>query len=522
MIPKFGFDFADPYYEFGNVKFAFRICTLRNVYGIDPEQTSQEEREDGLKIEARGLRFAGGQRRCAGRLVAEIWRDDEGIRFKAEAEHDEIIKGITILIRGLAAPVEEEHIYKWPHPESDAPPFPEVETKDGGTACIMPATTELRFRRWAIYKEYSGNWVLNLSEDSPYPKRRKHVSGSEWVLVRNRPASENLARWYEMLERETGLRPWDERDDVPAWMREVSLVLHMHCESWTGYVFNTFERQMEILRWIGERIDGRHVLVYLPGWDGRYYWDYPIYKPSQACGGSEGLRRLVDGAHQLGMHVVPMFGLIGSNYEHTKSLGIEQAACHNAYDQEEICDWTEWDEDLATDPIWQPLNVGEETFRKYLLERIAWVTDTFGVDGAMLDITTWLPHDPRYDLLAGLKQLVSELHSRYEDFLIFGENWSELHIPFVPLFQDSMRVPDDHPFHRYCRRTAHLFHGAPGTGSNGVFESGYSPYQRPSPDDRTIPTLAVVQDTLPEHSDEVEAVIQGAGQWGERWTKADS
>jgi len=356
-----------------------------------------------------------------------------------------------------------------------------------------------------------------MSEDEEYTERSQKMEGSEWILIHNPAPGAVSARWYKLVEKERGLESWDKREDVPAWLRQVSLVLNMHCEGWTGYVFNTFDRQLEILHWIAERIEGRHLLVYLAGWDGRYYWNYPIYKPSRACGDTEGLKRLVDGAHQLGIHVIPMFGLIASNYRNTQKLGFQQAACRTTYDLEEICDWTEWDEDLSTDLIWQPLNVGEDKFREHLFNKICWVTDTFSTDGVILDISGWLPQDPRHNILEGLKTLVEGLHARYKDFLIFGEMGSEFHMSLIPLFHSMANLPADHPFYRYCRTFYHLGIGAPGRGSTGVYEFGVCPYVRPRSDHPAIPTLGLVDDTLPQHSKEVEAVIKVAKDWARRW-----
>jgi len=518
-IQKFSFDFRDQYFDFDGLQFAFRVCTMENVYGPDPEKTRITSQEMGIRVEAKWLQFAGGQRKCPGHLIANLWKDGGELMLKVEAEHQEIIKGITILIRGLAAPVDEERIESWPRHVlvGSEPPFGQIKTVEGGTAAMMPTTTKFRFRRWAVYHEYSGYWVFNMSEDEECTKRCQKMDGSEWVIVRNPILGAMNNRWYKLIERERGLKPWKERADVPTWLRQVSLVLNMHCEGWTGYVFNTFNRQLEILRWIAERIEGKHVLVYLAGWDGRYYWNYPVYEPSKACGGAEGFKRLMDGAHQLGIHVIPMFSLIASNYKKTKKLGFQQATCRTVYDYEEICDWTEWDEDLSTDPIWQSLNVGEARFREYLLNRIYWVTDTFDTDGVVLDISGWMPRDPQHNLLEGLKILIENLHARYREFLIFGEYGCELHMPLIPIFHSMAHLEADHPFYRYCRTAYHLSIGAPGRGSTGVHEQGVNPYQRPCADKPAIPTLGIVGDTLSQHANEIEAVIRVAKDWAKRW-----
>ena len=129
----------------------------------------------------------------------------------------------------------------------------------------------------------------------------------------------------------------------------------------------------------------------------------------------------------------------------------------------------------------------------------------------------WLPQDPRHNILEGLKTLVEGLHARYKDFLIFGEMGSEFHMSVIPLFHSMANLPADHPFYRYCRTFYHLVIGAPGRGSTGVHESGVCPYVRPRSDHPAIPTLGLVDDTLPQHSKEVEAVIKVAKDWARRW-----
>jgi hypothetical protein len=66
---------------------------------------------------------------------------------------------------------------------------------------------------------------------------------------------------------------------VPDWLRKTALVVTLHGMHYTGYVFNDYARMLAILRWMATRIAAERVLVFLASWDGRYYWDYPIYSP---------------------------------------------------------------------------------------------------------------------------------------------------------------------------------------------------------------------------------------------------
>ena len=130
MIQKFSFDFKDRYFDFDGVSFAFRISTLENVYGPDPDQTNQ------VKV----------------------------------------------------------------------PGFAHVDTAAGGTASLIPTEITPRSRRWAVYQEYSGHWVLNLSEDAAYTRRSGRMKGTAWALVRNSDPKTMRDRWYSMLERDSDLR----------------------------------------------------------------------------------------------------------------------------------------------------------------------------------------------------------------------------------------------------------------------------------------------------------------------------
>ena len=88
-----------------------------------------------------------------------------------------------------------------------------------------------------------------------------------------------------------GLVPWEERADVPAWAREIALCLTLHGMHWTGAIFNTYDQMLDAIRFVTDRIDGRHVLAYLPGWEGRYYWQYGDYRPEPRLGGADGFAR---------------------------------------------------------------------------------------------------------------------------------------------------------------------------------------------------------------------------------------
>ena len=70
---------------------------------------------------------------------------------------------------------------------------------------------------------------------------------------------------------------------------------------------------LKILQWVATQIPAENVLVFLAAWDGRYYWNYPIYKADPRMGGEEGLRNLIQKGQALGFRFMPMFGMNSAN-----------------------------------------------------------------------------------------------------------------------------------------------------------------------------------------------------------------
>ena len=81
---------------------------------------------------------------------------------------------------------------------------------------------------------------------------------------------------------------------------------------------------LENLKKICEQVEGRRVLAYLPGWEGRYYWKYGNYSPDERMGGKEGFLKLCQGAKELGVHVMPMFGIniVGTHFDNYEEWGL--------------------------------------------------------------------------------------------------------------------------------------------------------------------------------------------------------
>jgi len=253
------------------------------------------------------------------------------------------------------------------------------------------------------------------------------------------------------------------------------------------------------------------VLVFLPAWDGRYYWDYPEYRAAARLGGETELRRLIHDGKRLGYRFVPMFGANTANRRSPAFARFADAATSKIDDDRMDLNWVDWDNDRHQDGWAAYLNLGVESWRRWLTDRIAAAIDTYDIDGYFLDIVGGWVNNPRADMHEGVRRLVGELRQRYPRVLPCGEFHYDALLELIPLYH--VYATHAVPFARFF---SHLSHPAPGRGSSGVHESGFSPF-----DPRTLalarregllPTLSVVDDTFTAHQQEMSAVIREARQ----------
>ena len=256
-------------------------------------------------------------------------------------------------------------------------------------------------------------------------------------------------------------------------------------------------------------------MAFLPAWDGRYYYNYPLYEPSERLGGKAGLKQLVEQAHGMGVKVVPMLGANVGNLEYVEKLGLRDAVLQNAWGQEARLHWIDWDYDLAPENNLVVLNLGHPKFRNYLIERASQLVSEFDVDGIFLDITFLWENDSRYSPYEGTLAWAQEMRRRHPHILLFGENSYDLLWAVFPIFHEE-QGPTGHAgaLHRYARQTYYLAHPSPGSGSGGVHEGAwhYRGWKWNVPE-LTIPALSVVEDSITTHARATEAVIARARRW---------
>jgi hypothetical protein len=154
------------------------------------------------------------------------------------------------------------------------------------------------------------------------------------------------------------------------------------------------------------------------------------------------------------------------------------------------------------------MNLGADAWRTHLEERIAETIERYQVDAYFLDIVGGHVNSTNGDMHEGTRRLVHNLHEQFPNVAPVGEMpYDALH-GFIPMYQAGFSPR----WLKYSRYYQHLSSPAPGRGSSGVHESGFSKFDAStlnlSPN--RIPTLQVVEDTFTKHRAEMEGIIAQA------------
>ncbi len=529
-VHRLSFRFGDVFMEFKGFQLAFRVYTMHNVYTLHKPKV--EKYHDKMKVKSREYAYAGGQKKCSGLFEATLVEDEGSVLIEARAEHDEVIKCYGILLKDLEYGKILDTDWSFKDPEGvivfsypwiwlsmtrylPSPIF-FIEHLGKEYTFALSLDDKVRPKRFRVVN-HGRKLELALFHEEDARLMSTHLESPPWRIGRTKKPELVIEERMKLMEEKWGLKPWEIRDDVPSWARRVCLVVNLHFKHWTGYAFNTYKTAAEALNWIAERISGENVLVYMPGWDGRYYYDYPIMEPDPELGGKEGFKQLIEHAHSLGMHVVPMTSAVAVGFSHIEKLGFKDAIVMDKYGNRLYENWVDWDEDGERDNIWYPVNLGHPAVKKYFIDKISSLIDEYQVDGIFLDICHFYENDPRYSFYEGLRDIIASLLSKYKGkILIMGECWYDALLPIIPMTHSHNLMPKNWPYFylKYARMTYHLSWPAPGSGSTGVHEKGFGKFELPRLDAEIIPTLTIVDDTLTKYRDQAEKVIEIAKEWG--------
>lgn len=538
-IFELSYDPRDPLYDLPGlpgVRWGLQIFTVNNLYGLDPAQVTLGE--DGMHLHCAGLSWGGQQQKSAGTVDVRISRDGNAYVWHIEATHAEPLKVIKLMLWGL--PNEAIH-QGWWQPTSTVS-YPAVPTQfapvgwnypwrewltpwacagqTDGSPHVVVSLRDSHVRAKRLYTHlppYSDHQpVVEVIYEEDAARWGSHIATCDMRLMVTNSRAEVDAEFAAHLaytEKAYNLQSWETRADVPDWMRDIKLVLNLHGQHWTGYVFNTFDQMGENLREITKHVPGKHILGYIPGFEGRYYYAYPHYRPGEAMGGDAGFRRLMQTAQSLGVRLMPMFGMHGANVQvypdYRRSTFVTRTDSAIAF-----VNFPDWDTDRFGEDDQVFLNPGEPTFRAHLLEQVSAIVRDYGVSGVFLDTSGCWFNDPRHNLFEGYRTLIADLRARHPDLLIAGEGWFDALLSVLPVNQSWLRTDRNFIYPQllanYGRALGHLAEGAPGPVSTGVHEGGFRYKHDGAATPGHIPSVGIVDDTLNRYGDELIALCKAA------------
>lgn len=531
--PQFwSFDNQDPRFQVAEYTLSFQVYTLganENTYGLDKNSIARRQEGDSWVITAKQLAWPGQQMTSPGTFEARCVRQANRLSLQMRATAGEKVRGIKVRLHNLPKGMigqtgweVEPHFtevpetavnFNYPEYQGGMPVWFLRHAGDQGIS-FASMDHEPRPKRFIIYPSEGEGLTAELLVDESGHKLSQSFTAPDWIIERNTTISTAINARAELLERQAGLKPWEQRQDVPAWTREVTLVATLHGMHWSGYIFNDYARMLERVRWVTDRIPGRKVMFFLPGWEGRYYRQYGDSRPEPRMGGAEGFRRLIHGIHERGAHAMAMFSgnypSPGLPHYEEYAKGSEMHALPGNLRWSDMRGYVvDWGEIRAGATGGLPLNPGAPGWRDWLTAQISSLNRAYGLDGTFLDTQPSGDNTTDYSPLEGLRSIADRLRAEKEDLLLATESWFDLSLPIIPTSQ----TPDGpgHWSRRYQRRWAHLSMGEPSRGSTGVHELGHLPYQpeqlRALYDWRTV---AFVEDTVERAPDKVEAVLNEA------------
>ncbi len=526
-MQQLSYDPNDPWFDIDGWEIAAQVITFDNIYGLDGDVATVARQGGRTVISCPRLTWAGGQERCGGSARIEVSRTDDGIETVVSAQHAEKVRCVKLLVRGL--PPGDVTGAFWgrsqlgsggvvlSYPTPLHTPLVFLSQPNGEHVYFQSLDDRVRAKRFAFY-ERDGAVVAELIFEELATEMTSSVTTPPWRIGRTGESGAIAEAHRLHVERAYNLQPWESRSDVPDWARQIALVLALHGMHWSGRVFNTYDSMLDALRWTAERIEGRRVLAFLPGWEGRYYWQYGDYRPDLRLCGEDGFRRLADGARELGVKLMPMFG---ANCVNSGLPGFDRwgrlALMRSASGMEFQGNRPDWDTSRAHDPGWQAwLNPGAPSWRSRLVGQISGLVERYELPAVFLDTQHVWVNDPQHSVYDGLLALRDELKARFPDLLVAGEGWYDALAAVTAVAQ--VGAPQQWPevFSAYSRTFLHLSAGDPGRGSTGVHELGHNPFRRAPEAPYWWPTLTVVDGTIERAPERVEEVIQQAKRYAEQ------
>lgn len=532
-VMKMSFDFPEPSVEFAGYLFGFRVYTFENVYGLDQSQMSVELKADSLELRCSQLVWAGGQQKAPGRLTASLKKHGPYVQWTVRAEAPHRVKSVATIVRGVPRgkicnalgkffdPQDGEVLLGYPFAAGGLfgnnaamgmeTPLAIIESSEKQIFFISSLDDKVRAKRFYFQPGEKGYRTELVFEKEGW-LNEKTIETPPWRIGRAASVEEAARLHCEHLEKVYHLPAWETREDVPSWLRETALAITLHGMSWHGYIFNDYARMLTTLEWIATQIPAQRVLAFIAAWDGRYYWNYPLFQPDDRLGGEAGFRGLIQGGQKLGFKMMPMFGANAAHQHLDMYSRIADAATQQIDGDHFDLNYVDWDNDRHNEGGQSYMNLGVDSWREWLTGRIAEIIEKYKADAYFLDIVGGWVNNTKADMHEGTRRLVADLRAKYPHVVVCGEMPYDALYEFIPLYHVFAQPAYPLAQRRYARAFQHLSHPAPGRGSSGVHEWGFSRFDAKtlSLSEFQIPTLNIVDDTFDQYRDLMSAIIKKA------------
>jgi hypothetical protein len=518
------------------------------IYTTEPTYYEpQEWRADGDSFHCARLLYGDtGEKRAATDSSVTVRSLPAGhgrIRLQISCRHERAVKGIKLTLNvpymPMLAPEKIDLVEatwrQWDFPRDWRTGFA-VWEHDGADAAgryftVVTKETPWRFRRIRALR-MGDRMRLEIVQDAALRQRTRRFESSVWEIGYHTEIDSLLDDYARFVMQAFGAQDFARRQDMPAWTRQVGLAVNLHGADWNGHVHLDFAGMTRVCEMLAQHFPATQTLLYPIGWDGPYMRRYPDFQPGEALGGHEGFRAFCSRARGLGFHVMPHLNAMAVNMQHPLYLQHLKDYVIRDWNGIQRHSYTiDWDYDGQGDPAHAYIALEPPALREILVERIGALVRDYGIDAVFLDETcNVFYNDPAWDQVEGVRRLVRELHERYPELLIAGEEWNETLLGLTPVVQIWEETQDGRKAFgreksplmrtwggRFIRALGYLALASP-DGRTGVHEWPDVPWVDERQNEAFyVPTLSFTRETLERGMPGVLATIERAKDYVQRF-----
>lgn len=472
-IPREINKYQRPFIKFEGHQFFIHILAQDRLY--DAHSFDQIPQTNGIDAVAKSLSFGNGTQSCEGSIILKLrtGHHNGDISWMVSATSPRLIKGVKVEItnipfKSLINPFGQKiHIddgsgYAAVFPAGVYPSriLPTSGINDQGSWLPMalaqfmlinaPNNTILlrsedyppQFKRYWFFRNGKKITLITYTEANASEKD-KVFSTPHYFLENVDSIADGVKKHATWMKNAYKLVPFDDREDVPKWVKNICLNLNFHCHATDGAILNTFSTIGEKLEETAKFFDPNLTHIHIVGWDGQWDYTWPNLTPDPLLGGEQGLKQLINKAHAFGYHLDLHMNVMGLSYQNPYYEKIKHFLDHQIRDiQDRRVDWEyDWDGDEVDEKIFAYISPDYKPWRDYLIGQILKVVNKYHIDNVHLDQATTIINDNRHNHIRGLIALFRELREALPpEVVISGEGTSEPVLglyPFATIMENA-------------------------------------------------------------------------------------